>query len=299
MRCQKVRYFVALLAVFMGCSVVQAQDDKVEYFAPQNVYRFAMHLYEEGDYLRAAGELQRYFYHISDRRPTEADSILYRIALSYRLAGRIPKGIEYFQKVIDEYPRGAYADRSSYQIALSHYLSDSYDESVAFLKDCLSDVAQDKIRLRMYRLEGVNYLKRREWDKALHFVESLDSGAREDSGITQITEFARRGQRLPRKSEFLAGLFSSVIPGSGKMYANRPKDGLFSVLMIGLTAWQAHDGFRKDGNQSLKGWLFGTASAVLYLGNIYGSVVAARMFNEQQEEKLLVGVGITINVDFR
>ncbi len=296
MRCHKLGYFVVLSVIFVGCTVLQAQDDKVDYFAPENVYRFAMHLYEEGDYLRAVGELQRYFY-ISDLRPTEADSILYRIGLSYRRAGRIPKGIEYFHKIIDEYPRGAYVDRSSYQIALSYYVSDSYGESVRFLKGRLPYVAQDEIKLRMRRLVGVNYVKQREWNKALRFLEDLDSGTRKDLAITQLTEFARKGQQLPRKSEFLAGLFSSIIPGSGKMYTNRPRDGLFSLLMVGLTAWQAHEGFRKDGNRSVKGWFLGTASAVFYLGNIYGSVVAARMFNEQQEEKLLERVEITINVD--
>jgi hypothetical protein len=37
----------------------------------------------------------------------------------------------------------------------------------------------------------------------------------------------------------------------------------------------------------VRGWIFGSIGAVFYAGNIYGSTVAARVYNHQLEVSLL------------
>jgi len=48
-----------------------------DYFSSENILKFADHLYKNGDYLRAAGEYQRYLFSIP--RSASSDSIYYRM----------------------------------------------------------------------------------------------------------------------------------------------------------------------------------------------------------------------------
>ena len=64
----------------------------------------------------------------------------------------------------------------------------------------------------------------------------------------------RRGARLSTRSPFLAGTLSAFVPGAGRLYTGRLGDALASLFTVGLTGWQAYDGFRRDGISSAKGW---------------------------------------------
>lgn len=86
-------------------------------------------------------------------------------------------------------------------------------------------------------------------------------------------------------SPFLAGTMSAIIPGSGKFYAKRWKDGISSLLFVGLTAFQSYRGFEKNGVESVYGWIMGGLSFSFYLGNIYGSVKAAKDYNQNLNER--------------
>ena len=274
-----------------------ANSFQENYFKPENMLRFAEHLYEEGDYIRAAAEFQRYLYYF-DMLPPESDLIFYKIGLCYRLGEDLKKSIEYFQKIIDNYPQSNYLNDSFYQIGYSYFFLGKYRESISFLNDNLPHIRSNPKMLKMKQLIGLNYIYQKQWSKATDFFYSLKNNEKSDSFTASLMSFAEQGQQLPRKSAFLAGLLSAFVPGAGKMYCHRTTDGLFSLLTIGLTGWQAYEGFRKDGVNSVKGWIYGTISAFFYLGNIYGSVVAVNIYNQQLEDKLLSKVGVTINVSF-
>ncbi len=79
------------------------------------------------------------------------------------------------------------------------------------------------------------------------------------------------------KSPALAGILSTVIPGSGKMYAEEWGDGITSFLVTGLLAFLAYDNFKA--NHSTRAWIFTGLGAFFYAGNIYGSIATAQIFN--------------------
>lgn len=294
MKCSYCVFFV----LFGMCFLIRAQDIKTEYYTPKNIYCFANSLYDEGEYLRAAGEFQRCLFTF-DSLPTNADSIFYKIGLCYRLGGNFPQAINYFNKVIDKYPKGVNSSNAYYQIALTYSLMGKHKESNEFLNINFRFTNQNDIKLKMYHLMAFNYILNKEWKQAIDFLSNGDEIIKRDSVTIRLVDYAKEGKRLPHKNEFLAGLFSSIIPGMGKMYCNRSWDGFFSLVTIGLTSWQAYDSFRKDGTKSVKGWFFGSMSTVFYLGNIYGSVVSAKIYNEQQEEKFLAKVKLSVNVELR
>jgi hypothetical protein len=111
----------------------------------------------------------------------------------------------------------------------------------------------------------------------------LDSLDRERflSGLRQL-----ESEDLPRRSPFLAGALSTLVPGSGKVYAGRWKDGAFSFAIIGAMSWRAYRGFQRKGIKSELGWGFGLVAAAYYAGNIWGSAQAAKIFNRKKRDEL-------------
>jgi hypothetical protein len=95
-----------------------------------------------------------------------------------------------------------------------------------------------------------------------------------------------RYDALPRKSPLLAGALSAVVPGLGRVYIGRWQDGLVSFLLVGLSAVLSAQGFYEEGSHSVRGWIVGSAGALLYVGNVYGSAVGAVVQRRDAEEAL-------------
>ena len=278
------------LLVFMCWGLVAghalAEESPVAYYQPENIRRFADALYRQGDYLRAAGEYQRYLFY----KPQDADQILLRIAESYRLGGRIDRTIQFLQTVLQEYPRSGVTDVARYEIGYSYFLTGQYGRSLRFLQEAQSAIPEGETRWKAQQLMGLNYLMQKRWDEASRAFYQLGSQELPPDfrqRIETYRQYAETGKRLPTKNPVLAGFLSTIVPGAGKIYAKRARDAVFSMMILGIIGWQAYDGFQRDGTTSVKGWVFGTLTGVFYLGNIYGSVVAAQIHNRQVETELL------------
>lgn len=81
------------------------------------------------------------------------------------------------------------------------------------------------------------------------------------------------------KSPYISLGLSAIVPGSGKMYSGYWRDGISSLMVIGLTAWQAYRGFTIYDNKNAYSWIFAGLSATFYISNLYGSFKAAGMKN--------------------
>jgi hypothetical protein len=84
------------------------------------------------------------------------------------------------------------------------------------------------------------------------------------------------------KSKNNALILSTFVPGLGKLYANQPKNGLISFFSTGLFAFQSYRGFIQKGSSSIYGWIYLTASAAFYAGNIYGAHTAVTRYNNEK-----------------
>lgn len=267
-------------------------EDSLEYYAPENVRKFADFLYEQGDYLRAAGEYQRYLFH----QPQENEQIRYRIALCYRFAGQTEQAIQHFQTVLQRHPEGRLTSQVYYQIGATYFLTDQFAQSARFLRDTLPRITDPRQHIEAEQLIGLSYLMQKQWSEAGEIFRTLrgsEVGSVRQQAIV-YGNFAEVGAHLPTRSPFLAGLLSTVIPGAGRLYTGRLGDALQSLIIVSVTGWQASDGFRRDGLSSVKGWTLGTLSSIFYVGNIYGSVISARTYNHQITDEFLTTLSIEL-----
>ena len=276
-------------AVFLSVADAGAPP---EYYSPENTLKFADFLYTQGDYLRAAGEYQRYLFY----QPQESAQIYYKIAVCYRFGGRMEQAIQGFESLLQTYPESQFASRAYYQIGATYFLQDQFERSIQFLGEALPRLTDTRQHAEAEQLIGFSYLKQKRWSKASEIFKTLQASevmsVREKAAVYH--DYAEKGARLSTRSPFLAGTLSTFIPGAGRLYTGRLGDALASLLTVGLTGWQAYDGFRRDGISSAKGWTLGTLCSIFYVGNIYGSVISARVYNRHVTDEFLAALSVEI-----
>jgi len=83
------------------------------------------------------------------------------------------------------------------------------------------------------------------------------------------------------KSPLVAGLLSSIIPGSGRMYAGRFYDGLMGLWTMTIVGQVAYASIKNE--RPIAGPIYTTMAVFVYLGEIYGGVRAAKLFELQKQ----------------
>lgn len=276
-----------LVIILLNTALLSFADSEepFAYYSPENILKFADSLYAQGDYLRAAGEYQRYLFY----QPQESAQIHYKIAVCYRFGGKTEQAIQGFEALLRTDPEGQFASRAYYQIGATYFLMDRYEQSAQFLHEALPRITDARQHAEAEQLIGLSYLRQKRWSEAGKFFKALQK-----SDVMQIREkaevyhiYAEKGAALPTRSPFLAGTLSTIVPGAGRLYTGRFGDALTTLFTVGLTGWQAYDGFRRDGLSSAKGWTLGTLCGIFYVGNIYGSVISARVYNHHVTDEFL------------
>ena len=267
--------------------VAIADSPPIDYYQPANIRKFADYLYAQGDYLRAAGEYQRYLF---SQSTAFGNDVLRRIAESYRLGGQPDRAVQFLQTQPD-------SNLVRYELGATYFLIGRYDESVRFLKESQDLFQGEDYRWKSQLLIGMNKLMQKRWERAIQHFDQFDlSGAPEAVGhrVSVYKRHAEDGRDLPSKSPLLAGFLSTALPGSGRFYVGRSNDALLTVFLLGVLGWGAYDGFSENGVSSRKGWTLGTIGGIFYLGNIYGSVVAAQRHNQRTEAAFLATIPLEI-----
>ncbi|MCK4510642.1 membrane protein insertion efficiency factor YidD [bacterium] len=262
--------------------ISDAGEDRsvTDYFAPEAVRVFADYLAGHCDYTRAAAEYERYLL-LSNPTNAVADSLTLRIGLLLRMAGEPLAAAEHFERVARRDAGTVMACAAVRQLAFTRWDQGRYREAIE-LVDARS-TADDTLAAPCPTdvIAGASYLMLGEWESSIASLSAVERGANGRRGriADDMARLALEGQEAPRKSPVAAAVMSSLLPGTGKMYAGRLLDGLFSLATISLTSWMAIEGFSEDGSSSTKGWIYGGISAWLYAGNIYGTITAVEQHN--------------------
>ncbi len=249
------------LIIIFSFLYISISAQEINLFDDKNTFEFAKYLFQAGHYNYAAQEYERLFF----KFPCNEE---YQLGLlkSYRFAGDYSNGISSFQKIASPAP----AVQQEYIrlnllsgniTNLNSYASQLNRESILWNNLDLT-LRLISIADNPPGLDGIQ-------------IQKVDEG---------LMKLYYNASDIKHKSPFLAGTMSTFIPGTGKVYSGRWKDGLMSVLFIGATAFQSYRGFDKKGVNSVYGWIMGGLSIGFYLGNIYGSVKAAKLYNSHQHK---------------
>lgn len=101
-----------------------------------------------------------------------------------------------------------------------------------------------------------------------------------------------------KKSKFVAGALSAIIPGAGKWYAGKKKQALGAFFPILSSAILTLEAYNRGGIKDARFWIYGSIFTTFYIGNIWGSTVAVKVrndeFNKVYENKILFDMHIPL-----
>lgn len=253
-RCTTILFFLSFLINLQA----QIQDSTSQVL-------FAKYLYDKGLYQFAAEEYERLHFIYPDNR-----FFLSSLFKSERFAGNADR----LEVRLNQLNGNDEALNRNYFLALI-----SLDEL---------DKADQILSTRIEAQSEPNYYKFRTGLMLLNReVKTVEDSAKTWQVDDQaLYDLISKSREVRQKSPFWAGLFSSVIPATGRFYAGDYKDGLFSLVFIAGTAIQSYNRFNKNGISSAGGWIYGGIGFGFYLGNIWGSVKAAKRYNDKSYQSV-------------
>lgn len=216
---------------------------------------FAQFLFNEGDYFRCVTELKRELYENSSVDTLKTVNL---IVSSYIMMGENLKAIEeadkFYKKSSDieyNYALALFLDKNFSKID-SLNLSESRD-AVVFKE--LSAVFQNK-----YKVSDTVNLK------------------------GELKEIYQGYAKIKRKNPYLAMLISAVVPGLGRVYADRAGDGAFSSLTV-LTPALIAVYYRTISKNDIAFYVSVGAFGAFYLGELYGAFNSASIYHKNKTEE--------------
>ncbi len=287
-----ILFFICINYGFSQSDTLQIEEEN-KYYSADNILRYADYLWKNKDYLRSAGEYQRYLFRNEVKNEVYA---LFKIAKCYRRVNMFDVSISHLKQALLKSQSKVLNDSLNIALSAVHFLAGNNSTFLKIISDINRTSASDFVVKNVTMLNGLYYLRNSDWKFAHKKLADFSTNKKDLIFVKPLLDIAERGLNIPKKSPTLAGILSAIIPGSGKIYADRTIDGLYSLLLVGGTSWLSYEGFRDHGSGSAKGWIFGGLSTFLYIGNIYGSALAVKLYNNNLEEKLSDEVQFQIKI---
>lgn len=222
---------------------------------------------------------------------SQSDSINYYIANIYYHKEQYDSAIYYYDKISLDNP---------FSLKSEFYLCNSYikSDSILHAKENLLKISSSDtsiIELIQFQLSGIallernyhafdNYAKKFTYQNPNLLVEEKN-----------LMDCSLKIKQLKKKSPFIAGSLSTLVPGLGKVYAGKPKQGISAFLPIAILGLQAYEAYQKDGIKNARFIIFGSLFSVFYIGNIWGSALSVHVVNQEMNNE--VNRQILFNLD--
>ena len=246
---------ISILFIVLAFPII---SQEIDFNSPNNIKLFADFLFCEKDYLRAIDEYEKYL------KVTDDDTVQFKIALAYSRMNDIESSL----KIIDQIKETSVFCEESLSEKLK-LLFMKNDDSL-FYQFAGKIAAADKKYQKLYNIYGL--LNEVKFKNNENFLFPFD-----DEEKISLEKFYDQKLNPPYKSKMLAGIFSALIPGSGKIYTEEYGDGITSFILTGLFTYLAYTNF--DHKHYTRAWIFTAVGVGFYTGNVYGSVASAQIFN--------------------
>ena len=248
-----------LLIIFLIQLFIYPQSTSFDFHSPKNIKLFADYLFCEGDYLRAIEQYEL----IKDQFAN--DTINFKIMLGYSSLGLYQHSNEMLKTISCE--SSLYPDACLFSLKNELLLD---PKPIEYHQTSVFNSSQLKSFNRLLTISTL-YADEPFVNKS-DFILAFNSNQQKTVSLLYDYKF-----NPLYKSPPWAGIFSAIIPGSGKMYVGEWGDGITGLLLTSLFAYLAYDNF--NANHDTRAWIFTGIGGFFYAGNIYGSIASAQIFN--------------------
>jgi hypothetical protein len=161
----------------------------------------------------------------------------------------------------------------------------SGDQALKTLEEIIRTASPSE-RQRAFYQTAMICLDQAQWDRASTAVNALSVTGRFSGAVPILREGIEEIDRLPHKSPALAGTLAAILPGSGHLYTERPKDALVAFLLNASFALAAVQLYRNENYAAAGIFLFFEIG--WYGGNIYSAVGSANKFNRRTQDDFVL-----------
>ncbi len=245
-------------------------------------YDFALSLFNEGEYYRAITEWKRFIYYFPESELID-DATLY-IGKSYLMGEKYDDAINKFKDFREAFPNSNLIPECLYSIGIGHLKKGEYHWARVFFEKIGREYPDNIWADKSIIITGWSYAKEGDFHKARDEIKPervSDKNLR--LMVEELSQEIEKGEGLPRKSPYTAGLLAAVLPGSGHFYLGRYKDGTVAFLLNASFIWGAVASFQQ--NNYAVGGILTFFEIGWYTGNIYSAVGAAHKYNRWEEDR--------------
>ena len=229
---------------------------------------------------------------------TQQDSVDYILGMTYYYQKELEKSAYHLSNVSISSP---FYTKSTFFSALDYAHLGAYSKSQTIIEK-YTEIDSNYSELVTLELAGLALLNRDFATFDRHAKDFRFDQYYYANSEAQLMNVRKTLGNYKKKSPFMAGFLSTVVPGLGKVYTGHIGEGVASFLTVGSLAAITAENWAKNGIVDWKTITFGTLFSVFYIGNIYGSVATVKVyrmqFNEKQNNIILLGIHIPIRTLF-
>ena len=230
-----------ILAICLAsfCSIGPSIDSrKTELQPTEKQLLYAEQLFDARTYNPSILEYKRFLFY--QPHTDMADFARYRIAQAHYYQGNREYSRRLFEELMETYPESPLYHNAQLMLGKTHLDDGEYAtaRSVFFL--ILQAKGDVRLQVQAQYLRGWCYVHDRNWFKAITEFRNIhqlragnsDTGtldARLEQSAAKLADTTLANTPLPLKSPRLAQFMSTVIPGSGQIYAGKTRNGLISL----------------------------------------------------------------------
>ena len=208
---------------------------------------YADHLFEQRAYRSAILEYKRLLFYQPDA--AKADLARYRIGLSYYHQGNRELARQKFEEVTQNSPNTPLYLQAQLMLGRTYFDAKNYSTArSAFFQVANSDAGGETAAQARY-LRGWCYIHEQAWFKAIaefRTVQQLQPNTPLSQVSAQLADMTYTNTPLPFKSPRLAQWMSTILPGTGQIYAGRLEDGLISSAINTVVLYLLVDSIREE-----------------------------------------------------
>jgi len=233
----------------------------------------------EREYYRAITEYMRFRLLFPDS--SRGDYAMLQTGKAYLQGGEPDRALRHFRDLRDRFPLSTLESLSRYLEGLATWKGKAPQKARDLFEALTQDVPDTDEAPRALAALALMQLEADDPGSAAESLDLLLTRYPAHPRADQVREAGRLlavYQSLPQKSEVLAAVLSGILPGAGYFYSKETATGFMSLGVNGAFVAAAWTAFA----QSLEavGILSGGIGLPFYIGNIYGSALAARKWNQ-------------------
>jgi hypothetical protein len=153
--------------------------------------------------------------------------------------------------------------------------------------------------LRIFELAGLSLLKNDYEQFDLLATGFFPEDSTINTELKYLSDYNYILQNMKKKSGFVAGALSAIIPGLGKVYTGLPGQAIASFLKVVPLGIIAAENYRHGGFKNAQFYIFGSLFSLFYIGGIWGSSISAKIVYQEKVDEIHhnIMVGLHVPVD--